>query len=423
MIGKALHILREDGLRVSLRRAGRYAQRRLRPGREGLLPVSTDDVLEADWKARDVNAGARRPSSRDGLVVNWVIPPIAKGSGGHHTILRFVRALEQRGHTCNIVVYDGRGIQTAEEARVIMRRHFPAMRAHICTDRETMADCDGLIATAWQTAYPVFNAATTARKFYFVQDYEPYLFPVGTASVLAENTYRFGLHGITAGRWLSHKLAGEFGMRCESFEFGSDAGVYRFENAGTRKKVVFYARPATPRRGFELGVFALALFAREHPDFEINLVGGDVSGYRLPFQFVSHGVLGADELNRLYNQAAAALVISLTNMSLLPLELLAAGCIPVVNDAPNNRLVCDNRYIAYAEPSPQALAQHLHETVAHPDLPGYARAAADSVQTLGWDNSTAEFEAILIRALWVAQPRGRATERLASTSESISRRA
>jgi O-antigen biosynthesis protein len=374
-------------------------QRRASPRQEVLLPVSMDDVLQADWRARRANGGAVQPSVPERLVVNWVIPPIAKGSGGHHTIIRFVRALETRGHTCNIIIYDGRDIQSAEEAGAIMRRHFPAVKANVCVGGDKMGDCDALIATAWQTAYPVFNAATTARKFYFVQDYEPLLFPIGTTSVLAENTYKFGLHGITAGPWLSLKLSSEFGMHCDHFEFGSDPGVYRFANTGKRTKIIFYARPATPRRGFELGVFTLTIFANENPGFEIHMVGADLSGYRLPFDFVNHGVLGPVELDRLYNEAAAALVISLTNMSLLPLELLSAGCIPVVNDAANNRLVSDNPYIAYAESTPQALAQRLRETVNRVDLPHYARQAANSVQALSWDASTSRFEEILIGGL------------------------
>jgi glycosyltransferase involved in cell wall biosynthesis len=363
------------------------------------LPVSMEDVLEADPQARPANGGDHPHTVPERLVVNWVIPPLANGSGGHHTIFRFVRALEARGHTCNIIVYDARGIQSAEEVRAIIRRHFPPMNANVSVGRDRMVACDALVATAWQTAYPVFNAETSARKFYFVQDYEPLLFPVGTASVLAENTYKLGLHGITAGRWLSLELSSKFGMHCDHFEFGSDPGIYRFANGGKRNKIVFYARPATPRRGFELGVFTLKSFANDNPDFEIHMVGADLSDYRLPFEFVNHGVLRPSELNQLYNDSAAALVISLTNMSLLPLELLSAGCIPVVNDGPNNRLVSDNPYIAYAEPSPRSLAQRLQETVTRVDLPRYAREAADSVRALGWDASTDRFENILIRSL------------------------
>jgi hypothetical protein len=358
-----------------------------------------DDVLRADWRARPANGEGLDTGVPERLVVNWVIPPIAKGAGGHHGILRFVRALELHGHRCNIIVYDARGIQTAEEAQTIIRRHFPATDAAVWTCSDKMERCDALIATAWQTAYPVFNASTAARKFYFVQDYEPYLFPASAESVLAENTYKFGLHGITLGSWLSRKLSSEFGMHCDHFEFGSDPSTYRLTNTAGRNKVVFYARPTTPRRGFELGVFALTLFAKDNPGFEIHMVGADLSDYRLPFAFVNRGILDAAELSQLYNESAAALVISLTNSSFLPLELLSAGCIPVVNDAENNRLASDNPYIAYAEPSPQSLAQHLHEIVNRADLTSYAHDAADSVQALSWDAATARFEGILIRGL------------------------
>jgi hypothetical protein len=44
-----------------------------------------------------------------------------------------------------------------------------------------------------------------------VQDFEPYFEPVGSYSTFAENTYRFGFHGITLGEWLSKKLTNEYG--------------------------------------------------------------------------------------------------------------------------------------------------------------------------------------------------------------------
>jgi glycosyltransferase involved in cell wall biosynthesis len=400
MFRKASRILADDGPSVLALRAGRYARRHLSRVAELDLPVSIEDVLAAGAGAHDTSAPAAGPRRRAGtgpMTINWVIAPLGKGSGGHHTIMRFVRYLESRGHTCNLILYDGRSIQTEHEARVLAERHFPPMQARIYGVDE-IARADVLIATAWQTAYPVFNARTVAAKFYFVQDYEPLFYPVGTLNTLAENTYRLGIPGITAGSWLAGKLEADFGMPCEHFDFGSDAGRYRFENADPRKKVVFYARPQTPRRGFELGVLALTEFVRRNPDYEINLLGS-VIDYRLPFPFVSHGVLSAEELGTLYNEAAAGLVISLTNMSLLPLELLAAGCIPVVTDGENNRAVSDSPYIRYADTSPYALAQALHEVVHRPDLVGYAEQAAASVASLSWETAGEKVEKMLIRAL------------------------
>jgi glycosyltransferase involved in cell wall biosynthesis len=96
-----------------------------------------------------------------------------------------------------------------------------------------------------------------------------------------------------------------------------------------------------------------------------------------------------------YNRSGAALVMSLTNMSLLPLELLAAGTIPVVNNGENNRLVSNNPYIKYADASPDALAQALIDTVDREDLPAYAKEASKSVGGLSWDKSGAVMESIL----------------------------
>ena len=69
------------------------------------------------------------------------------------------------------------------------------------------------------------------------------------------------------------------------------------------------------------------------------------------------------ELSDIYNQCSAGLVLSLTNMSLLPLELLSSGTIPVVNDAENNRLVSDNENIHYIEASLLSLANGLSEAM------------------------------------------------------------
>ena len=178
-------------------------------------------------------------------------------------------------------------------------------------------------------------------------------------------------------------------MVCDYFDFGSDSTQYINERNASRAGVVFYARPGTPRRGFGLGVMALELFHERHPEYEIHMIGRGLLDYQLSFPFVNHGVLGHRDLNHLYNRCAAGLVVSVTNMSLLPLELLVAGCIPVVNDAPSTRMVGGSRYIEYADPSPQALAAALSRVVERPDLPSYAFEASESVRRVSWDETIA----------------------------------
>ena len=284
---------------------------------------------------------------------------------------------------------------------MLAQRHFPPMKARICGIDEIGA-ADILIATAWQTAYPVLNAEPQ-RQSSLCTRLRAVVLSGWHSPQLAANTYRFGLTGITAGPWLAGKLDREFGMSCKHFDFGSDAGRYRFQNPARRNKVLFYARPSTPRRGFELGR-SRSPSSRVAIRTTSHLLGSTID-YRLPFQFVSHGVLSAEQLNELYNQAAAGLVISLTNMSLLPLELLAAGCIPVVTDGEHNRAISDNSYIAYAPTSPHALAQALNDVVHRPDLPDHAERAAASVSSLSWEDAERRVEQVLVGALTEAEAR------------------
>lgn len=399
-LNTARQVLRDDGPRGLYHRTRTFVGRRVFGRKKIVLSVGMEDVLNANWSNQPIipgkKAGTKLPER---LRVGWVIPPIGPGSGGHQNILRFARYLESKGHICTIYIYDPQKFQIQEDVDMIMSMHFPEMKAKVIVGLDGLGEKEAIFATSWQTAYPVFNCLTTAKKFYFVQDFEPFFYPIGTESVLAENTYRFGFTGITAGKWLTKKLSTEYGMTCDYYDFGSDADRYRYENSGHRKKVLFYARPVTPRRAFELGVLALEIFAQNNPDYEINMAGWDVSEYQLPFKYVNHGVLRLEDLNALYNDSAAALVISLTNMSLLPLELISAGCIPIVNTGENNTLVSSNPYINYAVPTPGALAEALSTTVNRPDLPEYARKAAASVQSLNWDDSGKKFVQILMRHL------------------------
>ncbi|MGC1176993.1 MAG: hypothetical protein WA843_02885 [Candidatus Saccharimonadales bacterium] len=323
-------------------------------------------------------------------------PPGASG-GGHQNIFRFIKYLDSKGYKNLIYLYSTNDHSTPKQIKTRIKGFYDLdlekvqrLKAGGSIDKG-----DAIFATGWETAYPVFNTPRNVKKFYFVQDFEPLFYPMGSEYVLAENTYKLGLIGITAGGWLSQKLKKEYDMKCHHYEFGSEPKLYNFTNEKKRKEVFFYARPITARRGFELGLMTLQKFHQMNPDYIINLAGWDVSEYEVPFPYVNHKALKLEELSNLYNRCAVGLVISLTNMSLLPLELLATGVIPVVNDGQNNRTVSDNDYIKYAAPSPDALAKAMDEIVNAKDAPEYAKNAAASVKQNGWGNSVEKFLKVL----------------------------
>jgi len=142
---------------------------------------------------------------------------------------------------------------------------------------------------------------------------------------------------------------------------------------------------------------AIEVFATLRPDIEIHLYGDRVG--RLPFRFVEHGVVGPGQLNEIYNRCYAGLSLSLTNASLVPHEMLAAGCIPVVNNSDHNRIVLDNPCVRYAEPRPHALAAALNEIASSTGFEDLSREAAASVRSTTWDDAGATVDAAIRRQL------------------------
>ncbi|MFX5839401.1 O-antigen biosynthesis protein, partial [Acinetobacter baumannii] len=138
---------------------------------------------------------------------------------------------------------------------------------------------------------------------YFVQDYEPYFFAAGAEYAWAEETYRFGFFGITAGTWLKDKLANEFGMRTAAFGFSFDRHLYapRPRKEPQTRRIFFYARPPTQRRAFEMGMLVLDEVARRLPDVQVVFAGWDISNYHVPFAHQNAGTLSLEELSGLYS--------------------------------------------------------------------------------------------------------------------------
>ena len=269
--------------------------------------------------------------------INWVIPSFGIGSGGHINIFRFVRGLELNGYKCHISILGACDFASAEDARRSIVKNFEPLDAQVSLGLD---DVDGqwlTIATSWPTAYAVRDIRSTVHKAYFVQDFEPEFYARGAEYFFAEETYRFGFRGITAGGWLADKLSAEYDMECSSVGFSYDKHRYlpSEKRDGSVKRVFFYCRPPTIRRAFELGVLVLNEVFKKNPGVEFVLAGWDVSNYSLPFPHLNAGVVALDELPDLYSQVDVALVISSTNLSLLPLELMACKCPVVSNSGPN----------------------------------------------------------------------------------------
>jgi glycosyltransferase involved in cell wall biosynthesis len=355
------------------------------------FPLLPGDVTDPGSAARDVPAAPPRPDRP--LTIGWLCVPPGPHSGGHTTMFRMVRALEEAGHRCVLYLYDRHGGDVRQRAAVV-RAGWPGVRAEVRDVADGIHGVDACVATSWQTAHVLARRGTEPMcRLYFVQDVEPYFYPHGAQRALAEDSYRLGLRVLALGEMVAGHLRTDLGVAVDVVPFGCDTAVYRPLPPITRSGVVLYAKPDVPRRGYDLARLALGQFHGRHPDQEIHVYGDPARDLGVPA--TRHGGLDPEALNALYHRTLAGLALSFTNISLVAEEMLAAGTVPVVNDSADARADLPNPHVLWAAPTPGAVAGALSAAVGHPDPAGRAAAVQASVAGRSWGEAQARLVALV----------------------------
>ena len=259
---------------------------------------------------------------------------------------------------------------TDEDLRDFLKAHYNItndnVEAFCSTDSISFAH--GTVATSWQTAYYVRRFENTISKFYFVQDFEPVFYPMGSEYLMAENTYKFGFRGITAGEWLKKKLHDEYHMRTDSFMFSYDRDIYKpCVKRDTKRRLFLYVRPVTPRRCFEIALLALCKLHEKMPEIEVVMAGWDVSNYYIPFIHLNAGNLSLNELPDLYAQCDICMVMSSTNLSLLPVEVMASNSVVACTAGENNEWLINDTNAIIIPNDPIGIADTLYKALNDPE--------------------------------------------------------
>ena len=366
-----------------------------------LRPAAPEALL--DLRRHGPAPLAPAPESADGpLRVAVVVPPFRRGSGGHSTIANLLRGLEARGHACSVWVDDDEGRHAADaDVDALFKDFFGPLAAPVRLGFDAWSGADVAVATGWQTVHRTLRLPEVAGRAYLVQDHEPEFYGTSAERTWAEETYGLGLHCICASPWLAALIAVRYGAQATSFDLGVDHDAYK-PTGGTRRSdlIVAYGRAITPRRAVPLVLLALEELHRRRPQVEIALFG-ESTPIDTRFPHTHAGVLEKPELAELYARATVGVVLSLTNPSLVPTEMLACG-LPVV-DAASDAMVATfgtDGPIELAALDPLALADAIERLLDDAALRS-ARSAAglDLVAGRTWAAASGQVEAGLRAAL------------------------
>jgi glycosyltransferase involved in cell wall biosynthesis len=345
------------------------------------------------------------------LSVAAVIPSFRRGSGGHNTIVRLLEGLRGLGHTVSVWLADTDRRHEREPATVTKRSFegfFDAGPIELHTDLRDWPGADVVLATGWQTVASTLLLPGCKARAYLVQDHEPDFYGASAEAMWARASYREDLHCIAASPWLAELLRTRYGASATYFDLAVDHDVYRPIGERREDLLVFYARAVTPRRAVPLGLLALRELAKRRPDLQIVLYGEDRE-LAAGFECRNVGVLEGRGLAELYGAATVGMVLSLTNPSLVGLEMMACG-LPCVELASESMLASFGREgpLTLAEADPLALCAAAEALLDDGERRAtVARAGVNLMAARTWQHAASQVQAGLRQALEISpQVRG-----------------
>jgi len=297
--------------------------------------------------------------------IAWVMPHPGKGSGGHRTIIQNVNALIKAGYICDIYVEEN-GVDTGETVKQKINEWYEPCNAGVYVGFNLQRNYDLMFATGWQTIDFV-RRLSAKKKVYFIQDFEPWFFPMGDQYIITENSYRYGFVPVTIGKWLSNKMQTEFNNPSRYFDFCADVKTYRpLENVEKENAICYVYQPEKPRRCDYIGLKALKIVKELRPDLKIYLYGSVIEG-TIDVECENLHIIPLEKCNELYNKCKVGVCMSASNPSRIPFEMMAAG-LPVVELYKENNIYdMPDGGVLLAEPTPEAIASSIIYLLDNPD--------------------------------------------------------
>lgn len=295
------------------------------------------------------------------------LPPIIKGGGGHRTILNNIGKLGKHFACCvDLYIQPYKG-NDKELVRKEIKDSFDLSFDNIYFDTHIKNGYDIVVASMWTTVDMVMECDCN-NKFYFVQDYEPWFYPMGNTRIQAENTYSKGLNHIAFGRWLSNVVREKSGAPAWNIDFCADHDAYcPIEGIKKEKAICAIWQPEKPRRVHELLLEALQILEVAAPELKIYLYGSEQDPPINLTNVEMLGILSIQDCNILYNKCLCGVSLSTSNPSRIPFEMMTSG-LPVIELYRENNLYdLPNEGVLLSDANPAALSEAILQLVSDAD--------------------------------------------------------
>ena len=335
----------------------------------------------------------------------FVTPYMSQHSGGLTSVLRIAQRLSERG----------------------LRVYFTCPNSDDCAGMISNAKVNLATYTAnyitWQEAngrvfdfvIPVqdtivyYARSLKGYLVYFVQDYEPYFNPIGDRYFLSKKAYELGEDIISLGNWniqeINRNLNSNKIGKMYSIEFPFEASEYpliqkNFEKLKERKEInmaVYIKREAKRLPGIVMNILERAYESFKEQGLVLNIYYFGLHKIEKPAVGTNLGRISKNEIRNLYNRCDFGMVASMTNISLVPYEMIASG-LPVIEFADGSYksfLGTDTAILLESFEYMELVNAIMHYKNNSNELELLCKKARKQIQNLSWDKTGREFYKIL----------------------------
>lgn len=324
-------------------------------------------------------------------------------SGGYTSILRLGTELEKNGFNVYYAILSSK--QNQEDAMKCAAINLKNYQGKIIkADSISSNENDIIIATYWKTVFQI--KSLKGYKTYFVQDFEPYFTVFGEEYLLTLKTYELGFHMISLGGWNKSMIEKNayINGKLDIIDFPFEPSEYvlkkrDYQQYKNKKNFTIAAFIKTDQKRIPNVIQSMLVnlekeFLKNGYALKVKYFGVDKkmklkNGENL-------GMLNKEELANLYEEADFGICGSMTNVSLVPYEMLAKGLPLIEFEEGTYQFFFPDKTAIITNFSYVNLYSKLIHAINNPDiLELYQKNALEFLKNLSWEKTGKQFVKIL----------------------------
>lgn len=367
--------------------------------------LATDEYVNRILSIADFSKISKKAPEKLENVI-FVTPFMTLHSGGLTSTLRIAKKLSDAG--VNVVLT----CPSSDDCGTMMRNAKTNLESYdakyIIWNEATHNEYDFVIAVEDIMVY--YARKLKGYLIYFVQDYEPYFCPVGDRYFLSKKAYELGEDIISLGNWNIEEIKKNCKHNAElgtmySIEFPFESQEYpyvqrQFAEYRDKKEIniaVYIKRESKRLPGIVMSMLAHTSqeFAKHGEHLHIYYFG--LHKVEKPMVGTNLGRISKKEIQKLYAKCDFGLVASMTNISLVPYEMISSG-LPVIEfkDGSYTSFLGEDTAILLNTFDYEELVNKIRFYINNPEeLAEITYKATRKVSGLSWDNTGNQFYEIL----------------------------